>query len=453
MKRRLFILPLLAGMTLAGCSISDLFGKVSGDYDIAPQISGGSKKQKVAILEAINNLSPCVGRAANDYFPDTEYNLEEAPEGQAGGAVRVTTSQVYEDQTVELEWAVDESQPAFRSFRQIDEAHKLLEVKYPGFGNPDMSISWVLKSAKCGSAQTKGDKVASYKAKITGRPHMEEAMTIAQINSVKDEEETIEGKQYPSTFNQVDYTLESPYFRVIEEDTTSPEYHYVAVKGKVVYYAPDGNWLLLANGNQVTEVYAGAGAALVPKNFPSIGDQYVVVHGNLSQYCGNVQIGFVTSIETINKSEVTEPVLTPTAINEAWVDSVTLDATTYGGSQKQAIDGFMNSMGQVQGSIVAGSIRNSSGSTIPVSKISSSGRFTFDVSVATGKTVRVAYDYHTDQDGSVGVFNKLKAKLTSGGSITVKGTMRYSGDNSKPFLVAETKGIWNIVPFEAGHIS
>lgn len=449
--KKLLILPMLAGIALSGCS---LFGGVNtDDYDLAPEVKGGTKTQKLAIYEAINNLSPCVGREAQDYFPDRAVTLEEAPDGATGGAVRVTTKQLYENETVELEWAVDESQPAFRAFRDSDGEHKLLEVKYPGFGNPDTQIQWTLKSAKCGKAETTGDKIATYTATIKGRTHKEEPITIAQINKVTEGEQTINGHKYPSTFDEVDYTLDSPYFSVIQDDTTNPEYHYVSVKGKVIYYAPDGNWMLLGDGDQVVEVYAGAGTALIPKNFPSIADGYINVHGNLSQYKGNVQIGFVTSIETVSNQGITDPVLTGKAINEAWYDSVTLDSTVYGGSQKQAIEGFMNCIGKVSGTVVTNSIKNDSGSKIPAKSVNASGRFTFEVKLAEGKNVTVAYDYHTDSDMSAGLFNKIKDKLTAGGSINLKGTMRYSGDNSKPFMIDSSKGVWNIVPFNAADIS
>jgi uncharacterized lipoprotein NlpE involved in copper resistance len=446
MKKLFILTAMLAGLSLAGCN------GVDGDYDINPPMSGGTKVQRTAILEAINNLSPCVGKSSQDYFPDVPIVLEE----DNGDFVKVTTSQIYGDDTVELEWAVDSSQATYRAFSDSDAEHKILEVNYPGFGKADTSVSWVLKSAKCGGAKTKGDSVATYTATIKGRSHSEEEMSIAAINKVTtyEDDHVINGHKYPSTFDQVDYTLSSPYYSVID-DGTNPEYHYVAVKGKVVYYAPDGNWLLLADGKQIVEVYAGSGTALVPRNFPAINNGYVKVHGNLSQYKGNVQIGFVTFIETCSSEGIAEPDLSGTAIDGAFIDSVTLDKDVYGGAQKQAIDGFMNSIGKiVNGTVDPKTITiGESTSYSPISKINSSARFTFEVEVAEGKRIKVAYDYHTDSTGSEGIFNALKAKLQSGGKISLKGTMRYSGNNSTPFMLDTCKGIWNIVPFSAADIS
>ena len=457
--KKIYILSCLAGLTLTGCS---LFGP-KGDYEIKPSISGGNSTQKTAILEAINNLSPCVSRSSQDYFPGDESSIVLAEDD--GDFIRVTTSQVYEDQTVELEWAIDETQSTFRSFEVSDEQHKLIDIKYPGFKGQDGTFEWSLKSAKCGKAVTKGDSVCTYKAVVRGKTHDEEELTIAQINKVTDtgvDQEIKNGSgstskihYYPSTFKQVDYTIESPYFSVLD-DGTSPKYHYVRTSGKVLYWAPDGNWMIIGDGDQVMEVYAGSGGGtpLTPQYFPAINKGYVTVHGNLSQYKGNVQIGFVTIIEECAKSKVTEPVLTGRTLDEAWIDSVTLDAGRYQGAQKQAIEGFMNSLGTVTGTIKTNSVKiGDSTTTSPASSVKAGSRFSFDVEVASGKTVKVAYDYHVDQDMSHGIFNKLKEKLTSGGSITLKGTMRFNGDNSKPFIIDENKGHWEVVPFDAAHIS
>ena len=68
--------------------------------------------------------------------------------------------------------------------------------------------------------------------------------------------------------------------------------------------------------------------------------------------------------------------------------------------------------------------------------------------------MKVAYDYHVDKDGSQGVFSALKAKLAAGGEMTIKGTMRYEGDNDLKFLTeGNDDAVWTIVPFLPAHIA
>jgi len=436
-KKLLLVLPLLAGFALSGC---DLFGgsSVDGEWDILPKLSGGSKAQRTAICSAINDLSPCVNRSSLDLFPDVHATLEQ----DNGDYIRVTTKQVVDEFTVELEWKVDESQANFRSIKDSDGEHKIINVKYPGYGNPSTEFSWTLASAKCGRAKTKGD-IATYSATLNAETHPHERVSIAQINAVTEGEQIIHGHTYPSTFDQVNYDQDSPYFAPNPDDQ-NPDYHYVTVKGKVIYYAPDGNWLLLADGQQVLEVYAGSGTPLTPNRFPAIANEYVEISGNLSQYNGNIQMGYVTIIDEIEKSEVTEPNVTGRTIDAEFINNNFVLPAPYV-AQKQAIDGFSNSLGNISGTIVAGSLKNRAGAATTASALKND-RFTFEVDLNGAKIV-VAYDYHTDADGSQGLFNKLKSKLTSGGQISLRGTMRYNGSDSTPFVLDGNPGVWNIVPF------
>ena len=465
MKKSKLLLALpLAGMLLSGCtfqegwnSVVDFFAGIFGgssvenpdDFDIIPKMRGGTKKQRTAICEAINNLLPCVNRVSNSLDPDTEIVLA----GKDGDFIRVTTKQVVEDFTVELKWTVDETQETFNWMKESDEAHSIISPKYPTYKKPNAEFKWELASCTCGRAKTT-ETVISYKATLTAEEHPFDTMTIAQINACKMEEETINGHKYPSTFNLVDYTLASPYFIPNAEDA-DPDYRYVKVKGKVIYYAPDGNWALIGDGNQVLELYAGSGTALTPKNFPALASDYVEISGSLSQYMGNIQVGYIKVINECPKGDIVDPdVNNVRKITSQFIaENFELTDSAYK-CQKQAIDGFSNSLGEVEGTVVASSVKDGDGKAITsASAIGNTTRFTFKVSLSGGKEMTVAHDYHTDRQGDLGILSTLKTKAFSGGaSIKLKGTMRYNGTNKSFILDNGNEGVWTIVPFNASDI-
>ena len=111
-----------------------------------------------------------------------------------------------------------------------------------------------------------------------------------------------------------------------------------------------------------------------------------------------------------------------------------------------------NVLAQVSGTYVANSLKDKNGDAIAVNSMVPAARYTFEIQVGEQK-LTVAYDYHTDKAGNNGFFNALKAALNAGGAMTVKGTMRYSGNNSGPFISVGNKGVWNIVPFLPEHLA
>ena len=447
MKKKLIALLPLLSLGLAACDLPfGLGGGVDGEFDLVPKMSGGTKAQRTAICSAINDLSPCVNRNTTDLFPDTTISMKQ----DDGDYIRVTTKQVVGDFTVELKWAADESQATFGSMKQSDDEHQIINVKYPGYGNPDTEFTWTLESATCGSAKTKGT-VASYKATLIAETHPHERMTIAQINKCTMEAVKIHNHDYPSTFDMVDYDKDSPYFAPNKELTEG--YHYVTVPGKVIYYAPDGNWLLLGDGKQVVEIYAGSGTGLTPQNFPALKNEYVEISGNLSQYTGNIQIGFVTIINEIEKGNIVDPDLTGTNIDASFI-TTNFELPSPYVCQRQAIDGFSNSIGKITGTVKPATLKDKSGNSKTTSQISARDRFTFEVELTGGKKMVVAYDYHTDSDKSTGIYNALIAKLGGENSITIKGTMRYNGNDENAFILDNgNKGVWNLVPFSAADIA
>ena len=355
-----------------------------------------------------------------------------------------------------------------------DATHKIIELSYKGYGVADGTFSWVLKAAECGGAKSKAGAKIDYSAVTRNQIYKYDDVKINAAYAIHDEQRIVtagsETYTYPSTFDIVDYEYHegkkySPYFITnnSEEDNPNPDatkrYLYYNMVGKVIYLAPDGNFGLMADGKNVMELYQGSGEGIPLKeeNFPNLAGGYVRVSGNMGQYCGNVQLSFITKIVSAQASEITaEPDLSYPALAEA--DLAALKVTGQG--QKQAVlmsDGscLSNSLRSVTGTLVAGSIKMKNGdnmeTTAPADLVSGK-RITFDLKVGD-ETITVAYDYHTDKTGSVGLFNAMKAKLTAGGSITVKGTMRYSGNDENPFVLKNNPGVWNIVPFLAGHVA
>jgi hypothetical protein len=423
-------------MALAGCS---LFGKKVdfSQYDLLPEFSGGSDAEKEAICEAINNLSPVVKKNGDDLYSDGVEILKE----DSGDYVKVTKSQVFDKYTVKLEWEADESQSTFVSRTSPDAEHDVFTLKFPGYGGADTSFSWKLKKASCGSCETAGDVVATYNAKLKGYSHPHIETSIAEINAVTDGEQTINGVTYPSTFNMVDYTLAKPYFKKTPDDP-NPDYYYVSTKGKIIYYSPDGNWMLLGNGKQVVEVYAGSALDLNPAGYPAIQTgAYVQVDGNLSQYCGNVQIGYVTKIVACEKGDIVDPVDYGT-IDESFIANNLKLASPYK-CEKQAIDGFSNSICTVTGKV----------KTAKTAGVKPGERFTFVLKVGE-QELTVAYDYHTDKEGTLGLFNNIKPKIAVAGTeMTIRGTMRYSGSDDNSFIQNNIQtAVWNLVPFNAADV-
>jgi hypothetical protein len=297
-----------------------------------------------------------------------------------------------------------------------------------------------------------------YNATTRNEEYYHQDATIAEVNAVTDEELVVTARgsthKFASTFDMVDYEDDpdkdkySPYW-----PTNNPEgekkYLYLNVKGKIIYTAPDGNWGLLADGDQCLEFYAGKGTPFVTSNFPNITKDRVLISGNMSQYNGNIQLGFITKIkESLENEGIEEPVLTYPELKEADIAAFKVEGYT---CEKQAIDGFSNSLHSVTGTLVADSILDKEGNVVKNIDSLANNRFTYQLQVGE-QVMTVAYDYHTDKEGQVGLFNALKTALKKGGQMTVKGTMRYNGNDDDCFITEGNKGVWNIVPFYTDHV-
>lgn len=410
------------------------------DYDVVPEFETGSKEEQIAILEAINYKKPVTTKSNMTVFPDVTANLTE----DAGDYIILSTKQLMGNLTVEYEWEINTNQATFNNMSDIDEYHRLIEFNYPGFGNPKTEFVFEMKQASCGSAVTKKTN-CSYKVSLEGEKNLHGLMTIAEIQAVTEGDYVTEYGTYPSRFAVLNYDLEKPW-PIANPGDPEANQRFLSVLGKIIYYAPDGNWLLLANGSDVIEVYTGAGTPLTPSKYPAMNDQYVKVYGQVAGYRGNIQIGIIENIKTATaeeKATITEPTLAVREIDDTFIKTeLDLEGKDY---QRQAVRNcFSNSLAKISGTVIANSY------------VEDGKRFTFDVQVGT-RTMKVAYDYHTDNNGADGLKGAIQAKAKVGGTaIEVTGTMRYSNSVEKVSqgcFGLVSGGEWTIVPYLASHIA
>ena len=498
MKKTLFILPLLAGLALTtGC---DLFKKKTDDdaWIVVPEIEGGTAAEKQAILEAVNNLSVCVRKGGTDLFP-TAKNINLS--GTEQDYIRVLNKVNSGGKTVELTWDFKTSQSTFDAKVKVDDNADLVYIKYPAAGAADQTFEWSLTKIVCGSAvstKTNSDYTATVKAPMYDFV----PMTIAQINAVTENAEpqsfTVDGKTYTyaSTSDIINYEAKnssnkySPWWKTGRAADAEDNYIFTTVRGKIIYLSDDGNWGLLADGDNVIEIYSGSELDLNSTAYPEINSDYVEVKGEVSHYYGNFQMSFIKSIRKYEGS-VTAPTMSyPTLTGEklaaaqcevkythntkAYSESteyyektgedtyvaatptaeqVNADKTAAAADQKYFLKSvtyrqFTKQFAQNSLATVTGKVLTNPSST------TKGARFTFDIQVGTEK-MEVAYDYHVDKN-SGSVENALRAVAKKGDTITIKGTLRFSHGQDKTLIPVTnqkgTGGQWSIVPFLAAHM-
>lgn len=481
MKKTKIIAGLLSAVLLSSCS---LFGGKdnngdNGDGDEEQKkhrfelvVTGGTEDEQEAIRSAADGSIVMVNASALQ--PDSAKVLYE----DNGDYVQLEKTKVARVNkvayTVSIEWSVDQTQAGFKELLDNGQNSNFLYPAYKGYEHKteQASLSFSVGKLTCGGATCVAPEALKYTCTVQNSQIYYDDLRISQINGVTEQEKVITAGgntyHYPSTFNMVNYEDEdgekyNPYFKVHENNKgveDVKQYYYCNVPGEVIYLSPDGNWGLIAEGNQVLELYAGSAYDLNKSKFPylEVGKK-VIVSGNLSQYCGNIQLGFITKVAALEGSgkfsDFVSASKTFGTIDASVINSWKLDSSIYGTCQKQAIDGFSNSLQQVTGTPDASTLKDRDGKSVTVGALQNN-RFTFTLNVSGGESITVAYDYHTDKSGSVGLFNALKAALSNGGSVTIKGTMRYNGrdEGGSPFVLSDgNTGVWNIVPFELAHVA
>ena len=452
-KIKIFTLLPLVAILSTGCS---LFGnkeeeESGGDevvYTINPTIEGGTEAEKTAILDTVNYkaITYLTGDNGATIRPGRNYTLKE----DKGDCIYLVSKQKSPNgKEVEIEWEYDKDQEYFLKEFTIDERHKYIDIDYKGYDHREETgkFEYRIKKITCGSATVTEAPELRYSVNIKNFTYKFEAFTAEEINKVTNEVKYVDMRTesnhhapvyvYPATYDIVDYEdhgekTYSPYFPVLEENKGADDaYRYVNVKGKIIYTAPDGNWGLLADGNEIVEIYAGSGTKFLPSNYPNLSNQYVEVYGDMAQYHGNMQLSFVKKIKAIDASEITEPTVTYNALSESDIASF---KQTYPGvtSDKQVVAGMINSLRSVTGRIDLSTLKDNNGAAVALEDLQDN-RYTFEL-VVGDERITVAYDYHVGRNTNNGIFNAFKQKLVNNALVTIKGTMRYSGSNSLPFL-------------------
>ena len=462
-KRKLLIASFLAvgALTLTGCNfLSNLFsGKkekvevvgedqpaaaittinpTNEDGKIDVEFTGGTSSQQNKIFKLLNgNAILALGKPQLPIATNEISCTSNAP-------MALTVNTNY--QGIELKWQIDKTQKTFNNITKVADNYALLEFNFPKKGQPAEEFKMKLVGAKLDNCEMKAGTALEYTFSILPLDKTYESLSIKQIMNVTN------GK-----FDQIDYNQASPYFRGNDElqEDGGYGYHYVTTYGEVVYASPDGNWGLLQDGEDIIEFYAGAGIRSFTKtNWPhfEVGKK-VAISGNLSQYLGNIQLGFVTAVDELPSGvAVADAAKHYTKMEASDIAAMVSSGTNH----KQATPGMMNSLRYVVGKIVEGSWKDQNGNTL--SSFDSGARACFDVMVGDQK-LTVAYDYHTtgghnpvDTDYANGI-RKMFGDAFGNYSkdFRIMGTMRYTTAAKNVFSGDE--GHFEICPFETDHVS
>jgi len=485
MKLGKLLLVGFASMALAGCEFpwskkDSGGGDQKKEYRLNPTITGGSDEETTAILEVLNTKPICekFGKSTNEIFDDGNPILKE----DEGDNIRLTNAYTYKGKKVEFTWNVPTGQPYFKKILQpeTDEDHQFIEVNYLGYAHKEEmgTLTWNISKIKCGSAVAESPDV-TYQCRFQNETILHTSTTIDELLAFHTNEKvvTVDDVDYkwPSTYDLIDYDQvdgdgkPNPYF--IQSDVDNPDagYYYTNVKGKVIYLAPDGKFGLIGDGESVLQIYAGSGTALLESNYPYLGvGKYVTVSGNMSQYCGNVQLGYVTKIQPADASEVTDPSGTYNQLSAAEIQTFETYAD-HAQIQAVEVDGVImaNSLRKVTGTVKSGTLKVCTGKAEnkddwkAADSLADKGkRYMFDIEVSDGTgvddpkaTFTVYYDKHVAVGAGASVFNNLKTAYASG-SVTVEGFATYFGQDKNPFVLYQnlsplgSLGHWTIVPLK-----
>ena len=459
-KRLLFLTSLLAVGGLSGCDfIDNLTGKNKIDeskWIVVPEFESGKNAEKNAILEAINNKSICVDRGGNDLFPnDQRIELRE----DDGDFISVATKVIVDKYTVELTWDFKETQATFAKKSENEKGY-LVNIKYPGFGNPDSTFEWSLAKITCGSAVSTNTK-SNYSAKVVAASVSYTPMTVAELYKNHDEEKsvTIGSKTYTyyGSNELIDYEYVnnkgaySTWWKTGRDPSSDNNYIYAEVSGKVIYLSDDGNWGLLADGDKVIEIYSGNQLDLSSKKYPDLGvGKYVSVKGEINHYYGNFQLSYIKEITACDSAKITEPSGNFKALTGSMLQALELKAGTVkpdnsGISVAPQYKQFATTLSHNELVSVTG--------TVVTKKITQSNRFVFYVDVE-GHLVQIAYDYHCDNKSGSVVGNALTGVINVGQTVSIKGTYRFNHGSEKTLVpTTGAGGQITIAPYQVDQIA
>lgn len=432
MKKSLKLLTAVAALGIAGTLAGCRGG--GGDTTSSPTGKEAEAIQKVMAggVAAVNNVTGIIEGQTSEVVGDNYDNVTV----RTKKTVPVDGAQ-YE---VTIDWTYDNTNNLVSSFNPLEgyeEYNKVFYFNFPAKGQPDAAFSFTATPKCNGVTGTAVTLNVTLKAETLVFPEY----TIAQITETDTKPTATTSSESTYTgvsFKHVTYP-EKGYWESNNSDNpddTKNLYMFVTVKGKVVYLAPDGNWGLIADGNNYMEIYAGSGTQLMNKYFPGLKvGNYVAIRGEMGHYKGNVQLGYISRVTQIEKGSIQDP-----------ADYKTL-TESYSFTNNQ-FSGDMNALVKVSGTY-NGNLKDSNGVATTVDKLTD-GRFTFDVQVGS-KTVSIAYDYHVSkvEEGQPKVFDTYKtflSKLQVGGAITVKGTLRFVFSGANVFT---NEGSFSVTPYLA----
>ena len=407
MKKLGLLTTALAAACLAGCM---------------PGKGGGGEADAIenAKMQTIVSVS-----RKTQVQPDQKINIGQDKDVWNNDYLYLATKQVVldknsgKDYTVDISWSYDAA--AFvREKVTADETHEAIYFNYSKTEEYDFKFKG---DFKCGSATG----TANYEVHLLKQNVNFTELTIAQIYEVNTSNDG---------FKYVD--PETGYY---QKNNDNFNYMCVETYGKVVYTAPDGNWALIADGDSVMELFSGSALNLTTEYFPALTvGNTVKVLAELGSYFGNAQVSFIFDIVAADASKAA-----------ASTGFKALAETDFSGKHYWE-GGLMNTLRTVSATF-NGNIKQND-KAVEASKLTN-GRFTFEVKVGDA-VLEVAYDYHVDRNGDLGIFTAFKDKIKSlsvGASLTVKGTLRFHGPVEKTYKGNEAGTTWSLVPYESGHIA
>lgn len=448
--KKFTILLAVAASTFALASCGDGGGDDPSVKELVANVSGGSAEEREAIqtcvkksIAQVSNKTPILIGNSYDLLADNGDFLEVATTYNT----KVTSGKKY---NVAIEWDFGTSD-LVAEVTDPDSVHKMVEFNYPGQGGQDTTYSFSIKKMTCGGASTTDPQV-KYTCNVKKSTFLHYDVHVDELNKVH---KLDDGSYYYEIADETD--ANHAYFKSQPENVGKSEkgdkYYYVSCPGKVIYYTPDGNWGLLADGDHVMEIYAGSELNIGPTRYPAMKGDYVKVLGNMGQYNGNIQISYITEMKKATVADLKngEPSMNYQTITDTMIASIKNEL----GGHKQCVPGanLSNALAQMEATYVPGTLKGSDGKATTKDKLQNA-RFTFDVMVGTEK-VTIAYDYHVDRDGTHGVFEAVKAMVDAEGTFNIKGTLRFQGDDEHPFAPPTEKfpGAWQLVPFLPEHVS
>lgn len=391
---------------------------------------GGNAQGEAAAVEKAKKASICaLAASGTPVLADTNTTLS----GDAQDQLLLTAKQVTkiegQNYTVDIAWSYDATKYSANvkgiSDVEGDANHKKMEFIYPTNDHTgDLPVVEFSAHLTCGSASAD----AKYIVTLDKVNTIFDDLTIAQIIAVKDSTTFVPGEKMFALQNDDHdgYMMNH-----------NQKYYYVRTSGKLIYLSPDKNWGLLADGQNVIQLYQISKCSMKDV---AVQGKYLTIEGNLGNGYGNLQLSYITKIEEMSDhSKIAEPAEYG-ELKEGLNEKSHADYLNYAGD------------GKISNAIVSLTGVTFAGTDDPIDQ-DLKGRFVFNVKKGT-HIFKIAYDYHVyDQAGGTSGLDAWKDLLRNAKTgetvFNIKGTCRYSNDDGGHGFGKE--GVWAVTPFEPSH--